>query len=77
MTMLLIYVNDILLTSKNIDKIIKLKRNLSTEFDMKDLGRAKTILGMNIARDNIKEKLKIHQKLYLEKLLIKFSCWTF
>ena len=40
---------------------------------MKDLGRAKRILGMNIARDRIKGKLKIHQKSYFEKLLIKFA----
>ena len=38
---------------------------------MKDLGRSKRILGMNIARERIKGKLIIHQKNYLEKLLVK------
>ena len=48
------------------ENIKKLKRDLNAEFDIKDLGRAKKILGMNIVRDRIKGKLKIHQKLYLE-----------
>ena len=73
MTLLLIYVDDMLLTSKNMENIKKLKCDLNAKFDIKDLARAKKILGMNIARDRIKGKLKIHQKLYLEKLLIKFA----
>ena len=46
-----------LVVVSNIDEIIKLKMQLSKEFDIKDLGPAKKILGMQIRRDKQKEVL--------------------
>ena len=46
--MLLLYVDYMLLTSKNMNSIIKLNNRLSVEFEMKYLSRAKKILGTNI-----------------------------
>ena len=43
---LLLYVDDILTTSKNKLQVCELKVLLSSEFEMKDLGDAKKILGM-------------------------------
>ncbi|CAM8889899.1 unnamed protein product [Rhodiola kirilowii] len=40
---------------------------------MKDLGKAKKILGMVIDRDRSKCYLKLHQRPYLEKIVSKFS----
>ena len=54
---LLLYVDDMLVVVSNIDEIIKLKMQLSKEFDIKDLGPAKKILGMQIRRDKQKEVL--------------------
>ena len=48
---LLLYVDDILIVGQDVDMIQKLKRELSNTFDMKDLGSAKRILGMEILRD--------------------------
>ena len=48
---LLLYVDYILITAKNREEITILKKLLSSEFDMKDLGAAKKILGMKITRD--------------------------
>ena len=45
---LLLYVNDILIAFKIRSVIDKLKNNLSFEFEMKDLGEAKKVLGMEI-----------------------------
>ena len=47
---LLLYVDDMLIVGANLHEIDKLKRNLSEEFAMKDLGAAKQILGMRIIR---------------------------
>ncbi|CAM8990660.1 unnamed protein product [Rhodiola kirilowii] len=69
----LLYVDDILLISKSADKIKVLKSQLSSEFDMKDLRKAKKILGMVIYRDRSKCFLKLHQRPYLEKIVSKFS----
>ena len=48
---LLLYVDDMLIASKNRSAINKLKKNLSSEFEMKDLGEAKKVLDMEIERD--------------------------
>jgi hypothetical protein len=48
---LLLYVDDMLIAAKSIVEVNKLKVLLSREFEMKDLGTAKKILGMEIRRD--------------------------
>lgn len=66
---LLLYVDDILISSKVKDHVLKLKELLSAEFEMKDLGEAKKILGMEIVRDKVKGSLTISQGHYLQKVL--------
>ena len=48
-TYLLLYVNDMLIATKNKTHIQKLKAQLKKEFDMKDLREAKKILYMEIS----------------------------
>jgi hypothetical protein len=48
---LLLYVDDMLIAAKSSEETTTLKKLLSSEFDMKDLGVAKKILGMEITRD--------------------------
>jgi hypothetical protein len=48
---LLLYVDDMLIAAKSMKEITTLKAQLSSEFEMKDLGPAKKILGMEIKRD--------------------------
>ena len=48
---LLLYVDDMLIAAKSREEITTLKKLLSSEFDMKDLGAAKKVLGMEITRD--------------------------
>lgn len=45
---LLLYVDDILIASKDKVEVHRLKAHLSNEFKIKDLGDAKKILGMEI-----------------------------
>ena len=45
---LLLYVDDILIAGPSIEEIKNLKRELSKQFEMKDLGSAKQIFGMKI-----------------------------
>uniref|UniRef100_A0A3Q7IIS4 Reverse transcriptase Ty1/copia-type domain-containing protein n=1 Tax=Solanum lycopersicum TaxID=4081 RepID=A0A3Q7IIS4_SOLLC len=53
--------------------IAKLKKDLSKSFDMKDLGPAQQILGMNIVRERIKRKLWLSQEKYIERVLERFN----
>ena len=48
---LLLYVDDMLITTKSMSEVNKLKILLSRDFDMKDLGEAKKILRMKIHRE--------------------------
>lgn len=70
---MLLYVDDILIASTNKSDVNKLKAVLGSEFDMKDLGDAKKILGMEITRDRDNRELTVSQEGYLWKVLGKFS----
>jgi hypothetical protein len=70
---LILYVDDILLASSNASLLLETKRFLSSNFDMKGLGEASFILGIEIHRDRRKRVLGLSQKAYLEKVLKKFS----
>jgi len=52
---LLLYLDNMLIASKNRSSIDKLKVQLSCEFEMKDLREARRILGMKIEKDRVKE----------------------
>lgn len=51
-----------MITSKNQRDIDKLKAQLNQEFDIKDLGKAKKILYIEIHRDRKRDKLYLTQK---------------
>ncbi|RVX11676.1 Retrovirus-related Pol polyprotein from transposon TNT 1-94 [Vitis vinifera] len=54
---LLLYVDDMLIATKSMVEVDKLKSLLSKEFDMKDLGAAKKILGMEIHKNRASGRL--------------------
>lgn len=70
---LLLYVDDMLIAAKDMKKIQQLKDSLSQEFEMKDLGKATRILGMDIVRDREKGVLKLSQEKYLRQILRNFN----
>ena len=53
-TILVLYVDDILLASSDKDMLFETKRFLSWNLDMKDLGDASYVLGIEIHRDRSK-----------------------
>ncbi|KAJ4721050.1 Retrovirus-related Pol polyprotein from transposon TNT 1-94 [Melia azedarach] len=73
---LVLYVNDMLIAAENKSDVQKLKDLLSVEFEMKDLGAARKILGMEIYRDRSKKKLFLSQKGYIQKILSRFGMST-
>ncbi|GAA0165602.1 transmembrane signal receptor [Lithospermum erythrorhizon] len=70
---LLLYVDDLLIVSPCLKSIEHVQKCLCDNFDMKDLGDAKKILGMNIIRDRKKSTLVLNQSAYVQKILSKFS----
>lgn len=65
---LLVYVDDMLIASKNMFKINRLKSQMNGAFEMNDLGAAKKILGMEIHIDQKASRLCISQKNYIERV---------
>ncbi|RVW38039.1 Retrovirus-related Pol polyprotein from transposon TNT 1-94 [Vitis vinifera] len=70
---LVLYVNDILLASSDVGLLHETKRFLSSKFDMKDLGDASFVLGIQIYRDRPRGILGLSQKAYIDKVLSRFG----
>jgi hypothetical protein len=70
---LLLYVDDMLIAVKSKIDIANLKAQLSSVFEMKDLGAAKKILGMEITRDRKSALLFLSQHGYIQKVLRRFN----
>jgi hypothetical protein len=66
---LVLYVDDILISSRDKSLIDELKAQLNHEFEMKDLGLVKKILGMKIQHDRHDDTLFLSHKFILRKLL--------
>ncbi|KAM1998218.1 hypothetical protein EV2_005744 [Malus domestica] len=73
---LLLYVDDILLASSDIHLLQETKSMLSNSFDMKDMGEAHFVLGIEIIRDRSKRVLGLSQKNYINKVLRRFNMET-
>jgi Reverse transcriptase (RNA-dependent DNA polymerase) len=61
-----------LLVGSRMEDINILKKGMSQEFEMKDLGPAKQILGMRIIRDKATGSLSLSQERYIKKVLERF-----
>ena len=70
---LLLYIDDMLITSKDKSLITNLKSQLSDEFQMKELSVIKKILGLEIHRDRKVIRIYLSQRKYLEKVFDKFN----
>ncbi|KAK9168360.1 hypothetical protein Syun_000500 [Stephania yunnanensis] len=69
LVILSLYVDDMLIVGHDVSLIENLKKELSSSFDMKDLGPAKQILGMQIICDRRSKKLWVSQEKYVEQVL--------
>ena len=70
---LVLYVDDILLATNDIGMLHKTKKFLSKNFEMKDLGDASFVLGIQIHRDRTQGILGLSQRNYIEKVLKRFG----
>jgi hypothetical protein len=68
-----LYVDDMLLIGNILDEIKEVKKQLSSKFNMKALGVANFILGMEINKDQAARKLWLNQKKNIETILKCFN----
>ncbi|RVW73986.1 Retrovirus-related Pol polyprotein from transposon RE1 [Vitis vinifera] len=64
---LIVYVDDIILTGDHVTKMDRLKKSLALEFEIKDLGSLRYFLGMEVARS--KRGIVVSQRKYILDLL--------
>ena len=69
---LTLYVDDILLAGNNMEMIQTTKQWLSSVFEMKDMGEARYVLGVEIIRNRSKKLLGLSQEAYINKILERF-----
>ena len=70
---LVLYVDDILLPSSDVELLHETKRFLFRKFYMKDLDNASFVLGTQIYRDRSRGILGLSQKSYIDKVLNRFG----
>ena len=70
---LVLYVDDILLIGNDVGVMSSVKIWLSSQFDMKDLGKANFILGIKLWQDRKNRMLSLSQAGYIDKVLERFS----
>ena len=70
---IVLYIDDILLASNDSDMLSKIKGFLFSHFDMKDLGEASYVLGIQILRDRTNGVLSLCQRTYIDRVLKRFN----
>ena len=70
---LVLYADDILLIGNDVEILSNIKKWLAEQFQMKDLGEASYVLGIQIIRDRKNRLLALSQASYIDKVLIRFS----
>ncbi|KAL9274273.1 Retrovirus-related Pol polyprotein from transposon TNT 1-94-like protein [Drosera capensis] len=70
---LVLYVDDILLATNDMCILHETKKFLSSNFEMKDLGEASFVLGIQIHRERSRGILGLSQKSYIDKVLERFG----
>ena len=68
--MILLYVDDMIVTGDDIDEIMRLQEDLSVRFEMKSLGEARCFLGLELEHSN---GYFLSQQGYAAKILKRFG----
>ena len=70
--MLVLNVDDNLLTSNDTNMLVETKQLLFSHFDMKDLGEASYVLGIRMLCNRPNDILRFSQQTYIERILKRF-----
>ena len=70
---LLLYVDDMILASNNVEKLEEVKSKLKSEFELTDLGEPREFLGIKIEHDKENNIMRLSQSNYIDKILKRFN----
>lgn len=66
-----VYVDDFLLVSNTMRDLETLKKLLTKEYEIKDLGEVETIIGWQVTRNTTARNMKIDQSAFIRDLVIE------
>ena len=69
---LVLYVDDILIATNDVETLYEVKQFLLKNFDMKDMGKASYVIGIQIYRERSRGILGLSQDTYIKKVLERF-----
>ena len=70
---LAIWVDDLIVFSKDLTAMSEIKQQLRDEFDLKDQGELRYFLGILVERDRARRTIRIEQKGYIDMILKRFG----
>ena len=70
---MLVYVDDLILSSSCTQSIAELRERLHSEYKVNDLGKLQHFIGVEIIRDRSNRKIWIRQTRYIEDTIAKFG----
>ena len=73
MTVIAVYVDDLILMTATMKEMQKVKQSLETKFKITDMGMLHYCLGVTIVQDEEKRCLWLHQEQYIRKLIEKYG----
>jgi len=73
MTILLLYVDDILVATKCDKKLREIEEELTANFEVTDLGEPKKFLGLEAVRNNEKNIIWLHQEKFTNSISRRFD----
>ena len=66
---LLVYVDDIIITGPRTEEIIMIKEEIQDKFEIEDFGEISYLLGMRVSRTNLNEGFLLDQEAMITRLL--------
>jgi hypothetical protein len=69
----ILYVDDLIIAGSSRAVVDAFKRDISSRFEMQDLGALKYVLGMEVKRDRANKTLEINQTAYVDRVLARFG----
>ena len=70
---IVLYVDDLLIISSSLPRLVHLKSRLSQLFEMTDMGEAHYILGLKITRNRSKRQLSLSQQEYVRRVVERYG----
>ena len=72
-TVVAVYVDDLIIITKTSEQMEEVKKTLTSQFKMKDLGKLHYCLGITIEQDEKTKSLYLHQRQYIQGILEKYG----